>query len=157
MHNNKGNISGDLLVQLFKTMKPYLLNRGKYRNISKKIRTQKKLDTFLRMEKWLNDCPDLAGKMAIEFVEIFYQANAFENGEFSIGSETINLNNISSPTLNLYAAGDHIVPPASSKALRKHINTKLYTEIELEGGHIGTFTSLAAQRKLMTTLTNWLN
>lgn len=156
IHNNKGNISGGLLVQLFKTMKPYLLNRSKYRNISKKVHTQKKLDTFLRMEKWLNDCPDLAGKMAIEFVEKFYQANAFENGDFSIGSKTINLKNINCPTLNLYAARDHIVPPASSKALGKYIKKTLYTEVELEGGHIGTFTSLTSQKKLIKTLTNWL-
>lgn len=156
IHNNKGNISGDLLVQLFKTMKPYMLNRGKYRNVSKNIRTSKQLDTFLRMEKWLNDCPDLTGKMAIEFVEIFYQSNAFENGSFSIGSKTINLKNISCPTLNLYATRDHIVPPASSKALGKHIKKTLYTEVELEGGHIGTFTSLTSQKKLIKTLTNWL-
>jgi len=156
VNTGPNNISGKLLTQFFKAMKPYLLNRDKYRNLSKRVTTSAKLKTFLRMEKWLTDCPDLAGKAAIEFIDKFYQANGFFNKNLTIGNKKVRLNKLSSPVLNLFAKNDHIVPSSSSQALGKLIEPDLYTEMILEGGHIGAFTRVSSQKKLITSLKKWL-
>ena len=43
------------------------------------------------------------------------------------------------PVLNVYAKDDHIIPPATSQALRGEIGTDDYTELALPGGHVGVF------------------
>ena len=150
------NIPGKLLTHFFKAMRPYLLNRDKYRDLSKRIKTSTQLETFLRMEKWINDSPDLAGKAATEFIEKFYQKNGFLNDNLTIGKKTVQLNKITSPVLNLFAENDHIVPASSSQALAQLVKPDLYTESTLEGGHIGAFTRVSSQKKLITTLKKWL-
>jgi polyhydroxyalkanoate synthase len=157
LFSSAGNIPAQTLSQLFRSLKPYLLNREKYRLLDNILKSPEQLETFLRMEKWLNNGPDLAGTAAIEFAEKFYQSNGFMMGELLIGEKAVHLSSICCPVLNLYATKDHIVPPSSSKALSKCVSKKLYTEKPLEGGHIGAFTSLKTQGTLIQVLNNWLN
>lgn len=152
-----GNISGDTISLLFKTLKPYQLNRDNYRQIEHLCKNQHALEHFLRMEKWLSDNPDLAGQAAVEFMLNFYQQNKLHKGQLSIAGQTVSLANINCPVLNLYAKLDHIVPPSSSQALRLHIKPELYQEHALQGGHIGAFTRLKTQKKLINLLHNWLS
>ncbi|PCI68090.1 MAG: class III poly(R)-hydroxyalkanoic acid synthase subunit PhaC [Piscirickettsiaceae bacterium] len=154
--NKAKNISGELINTLFKSMKPFQLNREKYRHLSQLINQPKQLDTFLRMEKWLNDSPDLAGTAATEFVQKFYQKNQLHKGSLTIGDKHIKLDDISCPVLNLYADNDHIVPPSSTTVLKHHIRKALYQEKKLRGGHIGVFTSPRTQKVVMKALTQYL-
>ena len=154
--NTKKNISAKLINQLFKSIKPYQLNRDKYRHLKKLINKPTQLETFIRMEQWLNDGPDLAGTAAFEFVQKFYQRNELQTGQLSIGTHSIDLKHIKCPVLNLYANNDHIVPPSSSLALKKHISPNLYQEQELNGGHIGAFISNNTQQALLERLTTFL-
>jgi polyhydroxyalkanoate synthase len=156
LKNKSRNIPGHLITQLFKTLKPFLSNREKYRNISHLANNKENLNTFLRMEKWLSDGPDLAGAAANEFMELFYKKNSLFKNNLLIGGEKVLLKNIKCSVLNLYATKDHIVPPCSAKALSTHIKPSLYTERPLNGGHIGAFTSLKTQRELINTLSTYL-
>jgi len=151
-----GNIPGQLMSQLFKTLKPFQLNREKYRRLKHLVSKKENLATFLRMEKWLNNGPDLASTAANEFAQKFYQQNSMQNRCLSIANEKVLLENISCPVLNLYAEQDHIVPPSSAKALSKHIRAEIYEEHELQGGHIGAFISLKTQKNLIKKVSNWL-
>lgn len=151
------NVPGELIAQLFKTLKPFLLNRDKYRKIKHLVSKKENLDTFLRMEKWLNNGPDLAGLAAGEFLADFYQQNRLHNNTLSINGESVCLKKISCPVFNLYATQDHIVPPDSARALCQHIKAKLYEEAPLNGGHIGAFISPKTQRTLVSKLMNWLD
>jgi len=155
--NTTGNIAGDTVSLLFKTLKPYQLNRDNYRQIEHLNKNKRALEHFLRMEKWLRDNPDLAGQAAVEFMHSFYQQNKLHKGQLSLADQAVTLANIQCPVLNLYAKLDHIVPPSSSQALAQHINPELYQEHALEGGHIGAFTSLKTQKKLTSLLVNWLS
>jgi polyhydroxyalkanoate synthase len=47
--------------------------------------------------------------------------------------------NIRMPVLNVYAKDDHIIPPATSRALGPMVGTADYTELALPGGHVGVF------------------
>ncbi|MEH6504207.1 MAG: class III poly(R)-hydroxyalkanoic acid synthase subunit PhaC [Cycloclasticus sp.] len=157
LSNNTGNIPGGTISLLFRTLKPFQLNRDKYRQISQLVQNKKNLATFLRMEQWLNDNPDLARLAALQFMENFYQKNRLHNKELTIDGEDVLLESINCPVLNLYAEQDHIVPPDCASALSQHIKAEYYEEHALKGGHIGAFTSLKTQQKLINALTNWLN
>ena len=155
--NISGNVSGTLISQLFKTMKPFQLSREKYRRLEHLVNKKENLDTFFRMEKWLNDGPDLTGTAAREFLINFYQQNRLHKNTLKIGGKPVHLASIKSPVLNLYATKDHIVPPEATGALSQHIKPALYQEQALVGGHIGAFTSLNTQRELIKSLSNWLD
>lgn len=154
--NDTGNVSGKLISQLFKTLKPFQLSREKYRQIKRLVSKKENLDTFLRMENWLNSGPDLTAVAAREFLTDFYQQNRLHKKTLTINGNSVQLGQIKCPVLNLYATRDHIVPPACARALSEHIKPRLYQEHPLNGGHIGAFTSLKTQSKLINTLTNWL-
>lgn len=154
--NNTGNVPGSLISQLFKALKPFEVNREKFRKIRPLLTKTGCLETFLRMEKWLNDSPDLAGLAAEEFMTHFYQHNRLHKQTLSIGGATVELAKIQCPVLNLYSTKDHIVPASATQALSQHIKPALYQEQALQGGHIGAFTSLKTQQHLINILNEWL-
>lgn len=151
-----GNIPGQLINQLFKTLKPFQLNREKYRQFDHLVNKKENLDTFLRMEQWLNDAPDLTGYAANEFWVNFYQQNYLHKGKLEIDGQPVKLSAITCPVHNVYATKDHIVPPKSTRALSQHIKPSLYSECALNGGHIGAFISLKTQQALIKSLHHFI-
>jgi len=150
------NVPGKLISQLFNSLKPYQLNHEKYRQPASLTEKKETLDTFLRMEQWLNDNPDLAAQAANEFMHHFYQQNSLHKKTLRLANKRILLSNIKSPVLNFYATKDHIVPPMAAQALADHISPSLYQAFALNGGHIGAFTSYKTQQQLIKKLSSWL-
>jgi polyhydroxyalkanoate synthase len=111
---------------------------------------------FLRMEKWLSDRPHHPGEAAKQWLIELYRENRLINKRFAIDGKVVDLANLIMPVLNIYANKDHIVPPVTSKALRDHVGTGDYQELELNVGHIGTFVSRKANRLFSETLSGWL-
>ena len=60
------------------------------------------------------------------------------------------------PVLNIYAQDDHIIPPATSRALDGKIGRTDYTELGLPGGHIGMFVSGKSQGIVGKSIVDWL-
>ena len=59
--------------------------------------------------------------------------------------------------LNIYAEQDHMIPPASSLALKTYIASEDYTLRSFPVGHIGMYVSSKVQRNLPPTIVDWLN
>jgi polyhydroxyalkanoate synthase subunit PhaC len=91
------------------------------------------------MEKWIADRPDHPGEAAKQWMKDLYQQNKLVRNEWVLDGRRIDLHNISMPVLNVYAKDDHIIPPATSRALGPMVGTKDYTELALPGGHVGVF------------------
>ena len=92
-----------------------------------------------------------------EFTKQFYQQNGLVKGTIKIGDDTVDLQNITIPVMNIYARDDHLVPPDSSKALGGCVSSKDYTELEFPGGHIGIYVSRKAQSMIPPTVGKWLD
>ena len=73
-----------------------------------------------------------------------------------LGEKTVNLGRITQPVLNIYAEQDHLVPPASSRALGEYVGTKDYTVRAFKTGHIGMYVSGSVQKTLPPTIVDWL-
>ena len=152
-----GNIPGALLNWAFVSMKPLRLTGQKYLDMLDLLDDETKIKTFLRMEKWIHDSPDQAGECFRQFVKELIQQNRLIEGELFLGDRVVDLDQITMPVLNVYAAQDHIVPPASTLALGEHIASGDYTVYEFEGGHIGIYVSARAQKEVPQKIAEWLH
>ncbi len=151
-----GNIPGELLNWTFLTLKPFRLMSQKYVDTVEILSDETAAKNFMRMEKWIFDSPDQAGEAFREFVKQFFQRNDLIKGNVRVGRHKVKLKKIKMPVLNIYACEDHLVPPAASKALREHVGTKDYLELEFAGGHIGIYVSGKAQKQVPPAIGKWL-
>jgi polyhydroxyalkanoate synthase len=151
-----GNIPGEMLNWTFLSMKPFRLSGQKYLDMVNTLDDPVMCKNFMRMEKWIFDSPDQAGEAFREFIKQFYQKNGLIRGEVMIGKDNVDLDNVTMPILNIFATDDHLVPPDSSRALKKYVGTSDYTELEFPGGHIGIYVSSKAQKLIPPAVTEWL-
>ena len=156
-----GMLSGELMGLTFNQLNP-VRTLAKYAvELPEAARDPAALPTFLAMEKWLADRPDLPGALARDWLFGLYRRNALAEGRFapegaSGRGEPIELGRIGVPVLNVYAAGDHIIPPPCSRALGRHVAPRLYRELSLPTGHVGVFVSAKAQALLAPALVGWM-
>ena len=151
-----GNIPGDFMNFGYLMLKPYQLNVQKYMGLANIATDRRRVQDFLRMEKWIFDSPDQAGEAWRQFIKDFYQGNKLIAGDVEIGGKQVDLAAIDMPVLNIYADDDHLVPPASSQALAQYVSTDDYTEANFPVGHIGMYVSGKVQRDLPPLITDWL-
>ena len=151
-----GNVPGELLNWTYLALKPFRLTGQKYLDLVNMLDDPVQARNFVRMEKWVFDSPDQAGEAFRQFVKDFYQRNGLIKGEVRIGDDRVDLNRVTMPVLNIYAADDHLVPPAASQALASCVGTTDYTAVEFPGGHIGIYVSGRSQKLIPPAICKWL-
>jgi polyhydroxyalkanoate synthase len=151
-----GNLPGELMSHVFSQMTPGA-TMSKYNvGLLDTFDDEKKLLNFLRMEKWLADRPHHPGEAAKQLLINLYKNNELVRGEFRIGNRSVDLGAITAPVLNVFAKDDHIIPPKTTQALRGVVGSKDYSEIGLDGGHVGVFVSGKSQGVLGKGIVDWL-
>ena len=155
--DTQGNIPGEMLNWTFLNLKPYQLMAQKYLGVVDLMDDPKALKSFMRMEKWIFDSPDQAGETFRQFAKDFFQQNKLMKGEVQIGEYTVNLRDVTMPVLNVFAEQDHLVPPDASRALKRYVGSKDYTELSFPGGHIGIYVSGKSQKTIPPAIGSWLN
>jgi polyhydroxyalkanoate synthase len=134
-----GNLPGEFLGAIFNQMSP-MRSLLKYNlDLLEIVDDEQRLMNWLRMEKWIADRPDHPGEAAKQWLKDLYQQNKLVRNEWELDGRRIDLRNIRMPVLNVYAKDDHIIPPATSRALGPMLGTTDYTELALPGGHVGVF------------------
>ena len=151
-----GNIPGSFLNHVYSSLMPMRLGIQKNLNLPKHLTTTESALSYLRMEKWLYDCPDQAGEAFKEFITLFFRENRFVNGGLTIGGTDVNLCEIRHPILNIYGQHDHLVPADSSLALKAVCPHSQYSELLVKAGHIGVFVSRKAHKLVPDTIVKWL-
>lgn len=150
-------IPGDFLNAGFLMLMPFTLNIGKYVDMLDVVQEKESLLNFLRMEKWIFDSPGQAGECLRQFIKDCYQGNKLVKGELKVGDRAVDLKNITMPLLNIYAASDHLVPPAATRPLNDLVGTQDKTLYEFKGGHIGVFVGSKSQKELAPAISQWLH
>lgn len=151
-----GNIPGPMMNLSYLSLKPFRLAGQKYVDMVDQLDTAEKAQNFMRMEKWIFDSPDQAGEAFRQFNKDFFQRNGLIEGGITIGDQTVDLKNVTMPILNIYAAADHLVPPAASKALEGLTGTADYSVLEFPGGHVGIYVSAKSQKMIPPAISKWL-
>lgn len=155
MVDTMGVIPADMLNQAFGMLKPSM-DISKYFGVMDNIEDKDKLMNFLRMEKWKNDCPDLAGEMFRKYIKDLFRDNKLIKGEFELGGVPIDLKNITMPFLNVYATEDNIIPNESTIAVMDKIGSKDKELYAFPGGHIGVFVGNKSQKELAPAVAKWV-
>jgi polyhydroxyalkanoate synthase len=151
-----GNIPGAMLTALFLSLAPFRLMHQKYVGLLDGVLESDQAQSFVRMEKWIFDSPDLVAAATSQFVQWFYQENGLIRGSVEISGRRVELQRIRQPVLNIYAKRDHIVPPSASRALGRYIGSQDYSEEAVDTGHIGLYVSRAAQEHVPRLIASWL-
>jgi polyhydroxyalkanoate synthase subunit PhaC len=151
-----GNVSGDVLNQLFLSLMPFRLTQQKYVDFVAGSPDKASLENFMRVEQWIFDSPDQAGAAFREFVTWFYQENRLAQNRLEISGRKVDLRDLRVPILNLIGKRDHLVPPAASLALRGLVGSSDYTALEFDLGHIGMYISARAQHEVPAAIARWL-
>jgi len=151
-----GNVPGSMLTMGFLMLRPFGLGMGKYLDLAQRMDSGAALEDFLQMERWIFDSPAQPGRMFREFVQQCYQRNALVAGELELGAERVDLSRLTMPVLNIYARDDHLVPPAASQALARHVPSGAYSALECPGGHIGIYVGGRAQALVPAAVHDWL-
>ena len=150
-----GNVPGELLNYTFLSLMPFRLTMQKYLAIADDADEPDKLANFLRMEQWIGDSPDQAGRAFGEFLRWFYQQNRLVAGRVELEGRPVDLARLSMPVLNVYASADHLVPPSASRALAELVPQARYDELVFDGGHIGIYVSSRAHT-VPAEISRWL-
>lgn len=151
-----GNMPGELMNAVYLSLAPFRLTQLKYIELLDRASDAQYLEHFMRVEKWIFDCPDQAAAALAQFVKWFYQENRLARGTLRLGRRRVDLANIVQPVLNIYATKDHLVPPAASLPLQRLIRSADYTAVASNTGHIGIFVSRLAAEEVPRRIIEWL-
>jgi polyhydroxyalkanoate synthase len=153
--NYDGLIPGEFLNTGFEMLKP-MMKINKNTGLVNSLDDKDKLLNFLRMEKWIADSPDQAGECFRQFMKDLYQGNKLLKGKLVVGKHKVDLKNLTSPLLNIYATEDHLVPPSATIPLNDAVGSKDEELYKFQGGHIGVFVGGRSQKELAPAVYNWL-
>jgi polyhydroxyalkanoate synthase len=152
-----GNIPGEIISSLLITINPF-------RSVAKKLfefidRLDEREETlfFLRMNKWVYDCPDLAGETFRNLAEELFQRNLLSNQAWFLGEKQVDLKAIDMPLLNIHAQRDPIFPPSSSDSLKALTSSGDYTLSSPNSGHTGLFVAKKEAQTLPCEIAQWLS
>jgi polyhydroxyalkanoate synthase len=152
-----GNLPGEFMGAVFNLMTPMRTLLKYNLDLLDVVDDEKRLLNFLRMEKWIADRPDHPGEAAKQWLKDLYQDNKLVRNELVLGGTRVDLGRITMPVLNVYAKDDHIIPPATSRALGAKIGTRDYSELALPGGHVGVFVGGKSQALFAPGVAEWLS
>ena len=128
-----GNLPGAFMGAVFNLMTPMRTMLKYNLDMLEVLDDEKRLLNWLRMEKWIADRPDHPGEAAKQWLKDLYQQNKLIRNEMELDGRRVNLGDITMPVLNVFAKDDHIIPPATSRALGAKVGSKDYEELGLSG------------------------
>lgn len=150
-----GNLPGDLANILYLLAVP-VDTVNKYVQFFENIENPKFLDTFLRMEKWIFDSPDMAGEVFRQYIGDLLQKNLLIQNRFVLDGQHVDLRNIRCPLLNVYGKSDYLAPPGSSIPLGKAVGSTDATTLGVDSGHVGIFVGSMSSRTIIPKITSWI-
>ena len=152
-----GNLPGPLMGAAFQAMAPKRALTKYNIDLIRAAGDASTLNTFMRMEKWLDDRPDHPGAAAKQFLTALYKENRLVHGTFQLDGRKIDLGNLTMPVLNIYALKDHIVPAPCARALGGCVGTRDYSEIAMPCGHVGIYVSAKSRGVVGERVSAWLS
>lgn len=114
------------------------------------------LSSYFAMERWINDNIPVAGETFREFVKKLYQDDQLTRGRLHLGDRRVDLGRIDCPLLLLTANHDHLVAPASTTSIGRHVASNDVEWQSIDAGHVGLVVSSKAQGRLWPAATAWL-
>ena len=115
------------------------------------------METWLAMNKWVNDGPPFPGATFKTWIKEFYQRDKLVQGEINLRGRRIDLSNIQTPLLSIAGKKDHICTLPQAEALMDLVGSEDKEFFVLDAGHVGLLTGRGAKKGLWPKLREWLS
>ena len=113
-----------------------------------------KARAFVAVEDWVNDGVPLAAGVARDCARSWYGGNEPARGLWQMGGETVDPEQLRSPTLVVVPSRDRIVPPSSAEPRAAALGGATVLRPPL--GHVGMMSAARAPAMLWTAIADWL-
>jgi polyhydroxyalkanoate synthase len=150
-----GNVPSEFLDTGFALMDPFENYVTKYVRFYENMEDEEFVANFARMEEWLGDGIDVAGRAFDEFIRDVYQDNKLYKNELSFGDRHVDIENLEMPILQIVAEYDHLIPPGASKPFNEIVPSDDTTIMEFPTGHIGMSVSSRSHAELWPDVCDW--
>jgi polyhydroxyalkanoate synthase len=150
-----GNVPSDFLDSGFALMDPFENYVTKYVRFYENMDDEQFVANFARMEQWLGDGIDVAGKAFDEFIRDIYQDNTLYKNELYFGDRHVDIQNLEMPILQIVAEYDHLIPPEASKPFNEIVPSDDTEVMEFPTGHIGMSVSSTSHAELWPDVCDW--
>ncbi|WP_101294262.1 class III poly(R)-hydroxyalkanoic acid synthase subunit PhaC [Halegenticoccus soli] len=150
-----GNVPAGFLDVGFALMDPVSNYVTKYLRLYDNLEDDEFVENFARMERWLSEGIDVAGKTYEQFLRDIYQENKLMNGELSLDGKRVDLEEIDMPVLQIVGEYDHLIPPDASKPFNEVVGSDDTTVMEFPTGHIGLSVSGKSHAELWPNVAEW--
>ena len=151
-----GNVPGDLIDTGNRMLKPVTNYVGTYVTMWERITQDKSMDTWLAMNKWVNDGVPFAGEAFRQWIRDFYQQNKLVKGEILLRGRRVDLSNIKCPILSVAGLKDHICSLPQAQAIKRYVSSKKVDFHVVDAGHVGLMTGSDAKKDVWPTIRHWL-
>ncbi len=150
-----GNVPSDFLDYGFALMDPIDNFVTKYVHLADNLDNEDLVENFARMERWLSDGIDVAGRAYVQFLRWLYQGNLLYHNELELDGEAVDIERIEMPVLQIIGEYDHLIPPDSSKPFTEVIPSDDTAIMEFSTGHIGLSVSGRSHAELWPSVMEW--
>jgi polyhydroxyalkanoate synthase len=150
-----GNLPGDLANILYLLVSP-VATATKYIQFLEGIENPKFVSTFLRMEKWIFDSPDMAGEFFREWIRDFLQQNLLIKNRLILDGQKVDLRKIKCPLLNVFGKKDYLAPPSTAKPLSRAVGSRDVTTMGVDTGHVGIFVGSKSYKTISPKIAKWI-
>lgn len=151
-----GNVPGDLINVGNLMVKPVTNYLGSYVTMWDRILHDRPMNSWLAMNKWVNDGVPFPGEAFRQWIRDFYQQNKLAKGEISLRGRRVDLSRITCPVLNIAGTKDHICTLPQAEATMRLISSQDKEFFTLDAGHVGLLTNANAKKKLWPKISTWL-
>jgi poly[(R)-3-hydroxyalkanoate] polymerase subunit PhaC len=116
----------------------------------------KSMDTWLAMNKWVNDGVPFAGEAFRQWIREFYQQNKLVKGEIILRGHRVDLSNMRCPLLSVAGSKDHICTLPQAEAIKRVVRSKEVDFHVVDARHVGLMTGSDAKKDVWPTILHWL-
>ena len=151
-----GNMPPEFMYYCFSILKPFEQGVEKYLKFMNNINNEKFIESFLKIEKWLDETPPIPGQLFKEWIKGIYQDNLLIQNKMFVGNKLVSLEKLDMPIFTQVAVGDHLVSPECSMPLHYAVSSTDKTLQLYPTGHVGMIASSFSQKKVLPELGQWL-
>jgi polyhydroxyalkanoate synthase len=150
-----GNVPAEFLDVGFALMDPVDNFVTKYVRLFDNLEDEDFVRNFARMERWIGDGIDVAGRAYEEFLRDIYQENRLCEGELELGGRPVRLENIDMPVLQIVGEFDHLIPPTASTPFNERVGSDDTAVERMRSGHIGLSVSGKSHEQVWPAVGDW--
>jgi polyhydroxyalkanoate synthase len=151
-----GNVPAELIDTGTRMLRPVANYVGTYVTMWERLRENRPMETWLAMNKWVNDGIPFAGAAFRQWIRDFYQQNKLVRGELALRGQRVDLASVTCAVLNVAGTKDQICTPAQAEPTLKLVASQDKEWLLLDAGHVGLLTGAEARKVLWPKVRGWL-